>query len=428
MVLSGCWLFVRCPFTHWKLSVPWCVFRSCCKGFTRSRLRTSFPSAFFHPLRSHPFAHFVATLMTNWESICIVRLPVGCAVSMLISPSSSALWFVPVLYPLLNHAPSSLAHAHPIAPPGFFKQDPSHAIKMFFIILYDIARWYNCCMGVNKIFVTCWPQWMKDEFSVNTLFDVVGSYGLDVPPVGVGDGLWVPQETAALFKYSGLNMFLQSAQPYWLSTLPFDVVRRKIFTAPVEVMLDRVVLGNVFDGFDVEGEYFWKMAEAKNDSFPAELRTVRKFVDDCVVQGFPDGSVLQVSERIRVDREFRVYVIDGVPRAACMYLQDGVTYYDGLVSDVEDERNVLLWLGEVLVDVPQPDSFVVDVGENEDGFFVLESNPAWCSAWYGCDIDVVAEAVYRSSSGGSYSQWVWVPDPYIWGKTVVKRKLVCDVC
>src|SRR5699024_472926 len=94
----------------------------------RSVLRTSLPSAFFHPLRFHPGSPFVHALITYFESQYVFRHSPQSPVDR--SRSSTAMstprLCVAYFHPPACPQPSSMYHGRP-AGPGLPSAEPSAA-------------------------------------------------------------------------------------------------------------------------------------------------------------------------------------------------------------------------------------------------------------------------------------------------------------
>ena len=86
---------------------------------------TGSPEPSFHPRRCQPLDHFSATFITYMESVTIFNSPVGWAIKAMNTAVSSPIWFVPAAAPPASLLPSESSHAHPIAPRGLCRADPS---------------------------------------------------------------------------------------------------------------------------------------------------------------------------------------------------------------------------------------------------------------------------------------------------------------
>ena len=77
-------------------------------------------------MRFHPATHSDEHLIAYCESAWITRgWSPGCERIASSTAMSSAIWLVPDAWPPLALEPSWLAQAHPMAPPGLRRQEPS---------------------------------------------------------------------------------------------------------------------------------------------------------------------------------------------------------------------------------------------------------------------------------------------------------------
>src|SRR5699024_2602988 len=92
----------------------------------RSAFLTGSPPAVFHPRRFQPASHSLEHLIAYCESDSIISgCAPGCAVIASSIARNSAIWLVPLGAPPECDPPSWFTHAQPIAPPGFFRHEPS---------------------------------------------------------------------------------------------------------------------------------------------------------------------------------------------------------------------------------------------------------------------------------------------------------------
>ncbi len=125
---------------------------------------------------------------------------------------------------------------------------------------------------------------------------------------------------------------------------------------------------------------------------------------------YPDGSTLPgpelldgatpvlVSEVVRFDTEFRLFVLDGTVRAASRYARGGELSVAAPESDAPD---LLAFAADVLAaatgPAALPSAAVVDLGRTPHGWAVVEANAAWASGGYACDPDAVLDVVLRAA-------------------------------
>ncbi len=155
---------------------------------------------------------------------------------------------------------------------------------------------------------------------------------------------------------------------------------------------------------------------------------------------YPDGSALPgpevldgdtpvlVSEVVRFDVEYRLFVLDGAVRTGSRYAVDGELSVAplggtagkapagaageagpvgaagpaGEAGPVGEAAEVLAFTRDVLAasaaGAPLPSAAVVDVGRTENGrWAVVEANAAWASGGYAAAPDAVLDVVLRSA-------------------------------
>ncbi|MFF4340860.1 ATP-grasp domain-containing protein [Kitasatospora sp. NPDC001540] len=125
---------------------------------------------------------------------------------------------------------------------------------------------------------------------------------------------------------------------------------------------------------------------------------------------YPDGAALPgpelldgdtpvlVSEVVRFEAEFRLFVLDGAVRAASRYALDGEL---AIAEPGPDGPELLAFAAEVLAAASGParlpSATVVDLGRTGRGWAVVEANAAWASGGYACDPDAVLDVVLRAA-------------------------------
>src|SRR5690606_6430105 len=114
------------PRTHRKRTGPARSVMTRSIAWTSSRFFTGCPPAVRHPLRFHATTHSDAHLIAYCESDSMRSGSApGCARTAWSSAVSSATWLVPLAAPPESNVPSWLIHAHPMAPPGLLRHEPS---------------------------------------------------------------------------------------------------------------------------------------------------------------------------------------------------------------------------------------------------------------------------------------------------------------
>lgn len=252
-------------------------------------------------------------------------------------------------------------------------------------------------------------SWMRNDMAAAGI-ELKHSWGIEIPSFSPNDIWWMPQgfaiEMSRALEASGLPCINFTAPgPYLLSETPAKLTGRTVTTLTVAEAKQ-----NPTDGW-------WKMAEAKNEEFPSEWRTVAQLLGDIEELGLPDSSVLQVSDRILpIKEEYRSYVVDGKAVTTSIYLQHSgngsqVTVYDGAKANEQILRSVSQFVTTAMVNMTLPRSLTVDTAVLADGSMViLEYNPTWCSAWYDCDLSIVVDAIKVSFEDKS---WSYSPDAYM---------------
>ncbi|MEV7216524.1 ATP-grasp domain-containing protein [Kitasatospora cineracea] len=162
---------------------------------------------------------------------------------------------------------------------------------------------------------------------------------------------------------------------------------------------------------------------------------------------YPDGSALPgpelldgatpvlVSEVVRFETEFRLFVLDGTVRAASRYARDGQLSVAAMESDAPgsdasgpdasgpDASELLAFAADVLAaatgPAALPSAVVVDLGRTPHGWAVVEANAAWASGGYACDPDAVLDVVLRAA--GPLSQLPSADRPFLRPRPEVVR-------
>lgn len=248
-------------------------------------------------------------------------------------------------------------------------------------------------------------QWMVDELSQNTLFPVVRSLGLDVPKHSTHDLWWIPQGIANRFLVSGVSFNFSAPGSSWLPNLSRDLTKREIKLIKVK---DLNSVPNVLR--------FWKFAEAKVDFMLADKYTTEELSSILKNNNVPDESILQYSDIVDIENEFRFFISDKKIKAFSPYLnrESGkeVIYYDSDFAQPKDTADAYDFAASIAPILPSPRGYALDVASLRDGsFIVLEANPAWCSAWYGSEINGVVKAIWASHN--DLEEWAYTPDPLL---------------
>ncbi|WP_051055614.1 MULTISPECIES: ATP-grasp domain-containing protein [Kitasatospora] len=168
----------------------------------------------------------------------------------------------------------------------------------------------------------------------------------------------------------------------WLTALPREVTGR------------RVELTTLAQARRLRGRAFVKPPADKH--FAA-----RVYPDGAALPGpeLLDGdTAVLVSEPVRFAVEYRLFVLDGVVRAASRYAVNGEL---AVAVPESDAPELLAFAADVLSaatgPAALPSAVVVDLGRSDRGWAVVEANAAWASGGYACDSDAVLEVVLRAA-------------------------------
>ena len=220
--------------------------------------------------------------------------------------------------------------------------------------------------------------WMAEELGARHYWCV--DLPAVVPP---GVAVWVPGKVAAVWQAQGNAPAFRSWGAAWPHHIPPDLLgnhRAVYHTLPPPYL----------------GRMFTKLADAKDTRFPAQLRTYTELVGALGLVG--DTAVIVAPPRVYATEVRVFYSTTGT--TWCTYQHAG-HYYDGEVPLPEPAG---------FCPPPMPPGIVVDYGRpvGTGVWEVVEYNAAWSSAWYGCDVRVVRQAVADSYAAPHLP--LWVPD------------------
>ena len=265
--------------------------------------------------------------------------------------------------------------------------------------------------------LVCSRSWMRDEFAAAGV-DFRHSYGLDVPRFEKSDIWWMPQGYAVSLNRALRSRGLQEVRltapsPSFLDDLQRAnpaLIGREVNTLTVK---EAKLLSELEDGW-------WKFATAKVEQFAAQKMSHQDCAQWMIENQIPEESILQYTPTtLDIVREYRTFVRHGEVVASSIYLDHtmgedgsgGVTVYDGAIADPSEQESLAAFVREALSLVDHPEGFVVDIAFLQSGEqVVLEANPAWCSAWYDCDIVEVVETIAASFADPSH---VYTPDAFL---------------
>ena len=238
----------------------------------------------------------------------------------------------------------------------------------------------------GELWCADWTTWRAEELGARHFWPI------DLPrEVPSEVAVWVPGQTAAQWRHEAGDgaPVLRSLGRDWPAHVPggLDVTPRKVLT-----------WSGALRGLWTE-PMFVKLADAKDERFPAKVRTRGETVRDLrEAGGFTELIVAPVREYVREVRVF--YSTRGASASVYREVSGGrERFYDG---------------GEVLSpgDFAVPEGFapgtVWDFGQSPQGRWeVIEYNAAWSSAWYGCDLGVVRQALRDARDS---DMPLWSPD------------------
>lgn len=172
----------------------------------------------------------------------------------------------------------------------------------------------------------------------------------------------------------------------WLPNLSDTFLKRKVRFAPLgEARL-------------LTGPAFVKPAEDKQ--FPAKVYA--RGSDLPPDPALSDAMAVLISEPVEWEVEYRCFVLDGEVVTLSPYWRTGRLSRtpDGRwPCDPSEAREASDFAGALLdsVGITAPPAVVLDVGRiAERGWAVVEANPAWASALYGCEPEQVLPVVARA--------------------------------
>lgn len=265
-------------------------------------------------------------------------------------------------------------------------------------------------------------RWVADELQTAAAaagVRLTHSWGLDIPAGADTAAWWTPTEHAARLIHSGVPMPLYAPGPEWLSSVPEPLTGRPVWSGPLSRIGEAPPRG------------FAKPAEMKLETVPAAWwEDTTDFAAAVRQAGASPDSWVQVSPtRLNLCAEFRTFVRHGHVVATSAYLHAGETYTDGMEADPALDHATARSFAQHVVDEMgqgQPPTYVLDVALAATGdWLVLEANPAWSSAFYGCDRGQVISTLIacRLPLGQAASPWLWRPDPYLSARAARARPL-----
>jgi len=278
-------------------------------------------------------------------------------------------------------------------------------------------------------------RWMVDELTAALVpagWSVVAHHGLSALPPGVGHCpehiLWCPSAFAAREIVHGNLLRLAAPGPTWLPAASIHFAVAGIPTGRL------IALMSARSAYRSPRTGFWKLAEAKLDSFPAKWRGSLQLRADIKAAGLPDDALLQMGDtRLSITREYRAIVIGADVASISSYLDpDGRDRSDPDFAEPDPAYAASAqhaaddFAIKIARQHPAGQAYSLDLAWTTSGWAVIEANPVWCSAWYGCDIPAFAEAVAVAQGLDVQDRFVWRPDALLVSRSVAAGPLPHD--
>lgn len=182
----------------------------------------------------------------------------------------------------------------------------------------------------------------------------------------------------------------------WLSKLPYECLARKVefmtlgkaqeltetrFVKPAD---DKVFDAKVYMTGDLKQRVYRTVTAAEE---------VSRMLDDSPEPTIPLDTPVLVSEVVSFISEYRLFVCNDKVQTCSCYLIDGEINEprNWRRGSIEVANQLQLWLDKKMI-VTEP--AVVDLGYLSTGeLVIIESNPAWASGIYGCDLEGVLKVL-----------------------------------
>jgi hypothetical protein len=183
-----------------------------------------------------------------------------------------------------------------------------------------------------------------------------------------------------------LGYILLETPADWLTTLPFDYMKRQIQFTTLDTARNQF-----------KEAVFIKPAEGK--SFAAQLYNTADELPSPESQ--PDDMPVYVVEPVQWAIEFRCFIMERKLSTLSIYSRnDEIAEVDGewLASDSEI-ADASTFCEKLLRDnaIDMPPAFVLDIGQIVGrGWAVIEANPVWASGIYGCDTAKILPILQRA--------------------------------
>ncbi len=269
-------------------------------------------------------------------------------------------------------------------------------------------------------------NWMVEELRAAVAgsgWTVQQHYGLSVPPLD-GAITWMPGAFAARLFQQGLGPRLSSPGGSFLSLMPQEFTGREVALFPaVLAMLE-------------PSEGFWKLADSKDDRFPAAWRTAEQLATDLLTAQVPPGAMLHLTDvRLDLVGEYRAVVAGSTVLTGAFYIDLAGRPHDD--PEFAEPTAIALsaatdFAAEVVASMNAeglsgPPSYTLDVGFDRitGCWVVIEANPIWSSAWYGSNPTLFVTALITDQMTDP-GIWVWTPDPVLSERAARKPPLPVD--
>jgi hypothetical protein len=313
---------------------------------------------------------------------------------------------------------------------------------------------------VSRLHVVTHRRWVADDLDMGAervsrlgpAVEVAHSLGLDPIDLQPGDGLWAPMAWAARLLHDPRHQrriggYLLDPGPLFTPSLDRTLTGRRIQVGTLAEYLEH--------GPDGTGEgAFVKPANCKIEHFPAAWRRRAEVARLAIKHDLPDDLVLQwTTTRLDIVEEHRAYVRHRTVVASSPYLVhhrgpggaggnlsvEQETWHEQMTSVHSPAAEE--FAGHVACGIDhQPAAYVLDVALLADGsWVVLETNPVWAAAFYGCDLTEVVRTLFCGiawqgrdlpagyslghSPGAREPTWTWRPDPYLLQRVRRQRPL-----
>ncbi|WP_349318975.1 ATP-grasp domain-containing protein [Mycolicibacterium canariasense] len=255
-------------------------------------------------------------------------------------------------------------------------------------------------------------NWLAEQFKP---WGAIQDFGFDIDPDTAAETIWwAPGAWVASAAAAGVRLPLMSCGPYWLDQLPEKYRGREVQTWWA---------GDI-PGFwehnpelvEKHPELFFKLPEAKLDSFPATLHGTKHIRSNLAQYHLPVDALVQMQDPVVFVSEWRFWIAHGQVTTGSWYrVDDSIwgsdewAYADNRDSTYRRAESVA---AEVAAEVPAPPGYVIDIGLTVDGrWLVVEANAAWSSGPYDGDPEGIFKSITAAHDfDGQHPKWAWRPN------------------